>query len=62
MNVYTTMEYLRSKSYIDMNKVLVGMPAYGRGFIINDADEDGLYCPASYAMDVVSLEFGILIN
>ena len=29
-----------------MNKLVMGMPIYGRGFKVNNTEENGLYCPA----------------
>ena len=28
------------------DKIVMGMPTYGRGFILNDTEETGLYCGA----------------
>ena len=44
-NAFDTM-----KVYIDggvpKEKLVMGMPIYGRGFVLNDTEENGLYCGA----------------
>ena len=43
-NVYDTMMYYQELG-APFEKMVMGMPSYGRGFHIYDTEEDGLYCP-----------------
>lgn len=48
-SVYDTVEHYLSEG-APAEKVVLGMPAYGRGFHLFDADYDGLNCPADDGM------------
>ena len=52
-NAYSAMEYFVNKPNL-RPKLLLGIPAYGRGFVLSKEDKNGLYCPARLGMPVVS--------
>ena len=45
-NVYDTLKVWMDRG-APKDKMIMGTPAYGRGFKLNFTDETGLYCPAS---------------
>ena len=48
-NVYDTL-YSWMDQGAPKDKLVMGIPFYGRGFILEDPDWDGLYCPAIEGM------------
>ena len=44
-NVFDTMRVFFEAGF-PKSKMVMGMPTYGRGFILNDTEETGLYCGA----------------
>ncbi|TRY80597.1 hypothetical protein TCAL_17442 [Tigriopus californicus] len=50
LNVYDGIRYLLQKGG-DPTKLVMGIPAYGNGFMLEDASNNGLYCPAAGAIN-----------
>ena len=44
-NVFDTIQVYLDGG-VPANQIVMGMPTYGRGFVLNNTEENGLYCGA----------------